>query len=105
MKHPMGEAVVACILTLCVIGLPLAFGVIEYNTQRMATGRFEPGVYFAVEAGRPMLCTPTGETEAVPSAWRRGIYALLPAPLRALSWLWRGELEGAAWLWETQAAH
>ncbi len=92
----------AFILTLCVLGLFLAFFVIECRIQQTTHGRVDLGVTYTVEDGVPAVTT-GGETLAVPPAVGQVCEVVVPPPVRLFAALWQWENEAAERLWEQLA--
>ncbi len=91
----------AFILTLCVLGLFLAFFFIECRIQLMTTGRMDLGVTYTLEEGVPVVTlAERGETVAVPPAVGHTLDTLVPPSLNLFARLLRRENETAQQLWE-----
>ena len=97
---PVAAFFTAFILTLCVLALPLSFGVVEWNMGRTVWGEFTPSVSFSAAEGVPRLTDAEGESLSLPPVAERGLWAAIPAPLKGLWYLFRGQLTAAAALWE-----
>ena len=96
-RRAAGTFLAALALSLCVLGLPLAFLLIECNMRLTVYGRVEPTVTFAVEQGAPTLTDGQGHTlTLLPESERQAAYALLAAPARAALWLLRCQQEAVA---------
>ena len=77
-------------LSLCVLGLGLAFLLIEWNMQQTIYGRVEPTLSFTVEEGVPTLTDDEGQPlELLSEEHRQTAYALLSTPGRVTLWLLR----------------
>lgn len=92
----------AFILTLCVLGLGCACLLIEYNIQQTTYGRVDFGLTYTVEDGAPVVSrTDTDATVTLlPADSRPLAETAVPAPVRLLAALWRGENEAAERFWE-----
>ncbi len=103
-RRTVGTFFVALSLSLCVLGLGLAFLLIEWNMQQTVYGRVEPTLTFTVEEGVPTLTDAGGQALGVlPQQGRQAAYALLSTPARVTLWLWRAMQEAVADGWAALA--
>lgn len=91
----------AFILTLCVLGLLLAFFFIECRVRLATYGRMDLGVTYTLDGGAPVITlAERGETLAVPPVVGQTVDAFVPPSLRLFSRLLRRENTMAQQLWE-----
>ncbi len=89
----------AFILSLCVLGLVLAFFVIECNIQQTTYGQVDLGVRYTLDNGAPAV-TLHDKPLTLPAA-EQTAQVTAPPPWRLLAALWRWETKAAQWVWET----
>lgn len=100
-RLPWRTFLITFILTLCVLGLFLAFFFIECRIQQTTHGRVDLGVTYTIEDGVPAV-TVRGDTVAAPRAVTNTAEVLVPPPVRLFAELWRWENEAAEWLWSEE---
>ncbi len=98
-RLPWRTFLITFILTLCVLGLFLAFFVIECRIQQTTHGRVDLGVTYTIEDGVPAV-TVRGDTVAAPRAVTNTAEVLVPPPVRLFAELWRWENELARHFWK-----
>ena len=104
-RLPWRTFFVAFILTLCVLGLLLAFFFIECRVRLATYGRMDLGVTYTLDSGAPVITlAERGETLAVPPAVGQTVDAFVPPSLRLFSRLLRRENTMAQQLWEWMQA-
>lgn len=101
-RLPWRTFLTAFILSMCVLGLICACLLIEYNIQQTSYGRVDFGLTYAIENGTPLVTrTDTDETVTLLSADTQQLAApAVPAPIRLLAALVRGEIQAAQQFWE-----
>lgn len=90
----------AFILTLCFLGLFVAFLIIEYNIQKTTYGQVDLGVTYTLIDGIPVVRAGESEPLTVPPAAIQAVEIAVPPPVRLFAALWRWETEAASWFWE-----
>ncbi len=71
-------------LTLCVMGLPLAFAAVGHQTKQVMGRPSAPATGYTAEQGLPVIIDGGGQPLLfIPAAVKQGLFALLPPPARA----------------------
>ena len=98
-RLPWRTFLVTFILTLCVLGLFLAFFVIECRIRQTTYGQVDLGVTYTVEDGVPAVTVDGDKSLTIPTVVGRTADVVVPPPVRLLAALWRWENELAERFW------
>ena len=100
-RLPWRTFLIAFVLTLCVLGLFLAFFFSECRIRLATSGRMDLGVTYTLEDGAPVVTlADRDETIAVGSAVGQAVEVVVPPSLHLFSRLLRRENAIAQQLWE-----